>query len=79
MSDSTPIVLPNFAKIVYVFRTSLTRTPLHEPAVCRQGPTLIGLFFNLILYGTFLSQAHYYFSTFKRCVVLVAILVIPTC
>lgn len=47
MSDSTPIVLPNFAKIV-------------------QGPTLIGLFFNLILYGTFLSQAHYYFTTFKR-------------
>ncbi|ETW75681.1 hypothetical protein HETIRDRAFT_412107 [Heterobasidion irregulare TC 32-1] len=31
-----------------------------------QGPTLIGLFLNLILYGTFISQAHFYFSTFKR-------------
>lgn len=35
-------------------------------AVTVQGPTLIGLFLNLILYGTFISQAHFYFSTFRR-------------
>lgn len=31
-----------------------------------QGPALIGLFFNLILYGTFLTQTQYYFSSYKR-------------
>ncbi|THH20335.1 hypothetical protein EW146_g1021 [Bondarzewia mesenterica] len=30
-----------------------------------QGPTLIGVFFNLMLYGIFLSQAHIYFSNYK--------------
>lgn len=34
-----------------------------------QGPTLIGAFLNLILFGTFLVQASFYFSTHKRCVV----------
>ncbi|ETW75679.1 hypothetical protein HETIRDRAFT_106358 [Heterobasidion irregulare TC 32-1] len=31
-----------------------------------QGPTLIGAFLNLILFGTFLVQASFYFSTHKR-------------
>ncbi|THH20333.1 hypothetical protein EW146_g1023 [Bondarzewia mesenterica] len=45
-----------------------TEAPSAPPNFARtvQGPTLIGVFFNLILYGIFLAQVQVYFSTFKQ-------------
>jgi hypothetical protein len=33
------------------------------------GPMLIGLLFNILLYGTMLVQVYIYFTTYKKCVI----------
>lgn len=35
-----------------------------------QGPTLVGTFLNLILYGVFMTQVYLYFNMYKQYVLL---------